>query len=416
MRMDPSSGGPTAADLVNRLPEAELRDILFRYGEEPRARQVVREIVRARERAPIETTTGLADVVRRAGGKRGGIDAATRTFQALGSPSTTSCPGSSRRSVRGHENRSRRARGGDLLPFPRRPDRQDPLPDTLPRVRLSPELPVCRCGGVSEFSLVTRRAARPTEAETRSNPRARKRPPARHRARRTERNGMMNARVGTDALIDSRPSGLRTGGGRAFALKALLAAGLIVAALTLYIWQRFQVIELGYKVDRFKTERETLVRMNNNLRIESASLKSLDRVERIAARQIGLKPVERERFVLVKVVPGAGAPEQEPGRRPWRSRRPESGEGPELDRWETIGPCRSRRIPGAPGAANPCRDDGPCATLRPGGVPPLLGDGAQRPGAGQEGGAAASEGGPSRAAARIYPGSRGPGIGRERRS
>ncbi|MBI1864928.1 MAG: 16S rRNA (cytosine(1402)-N(4))-methyltransferase, partial [Nitrospirae bacterium] len=63
MRMDPSSGGPTAADLVNRLPEAELRDILFRYGEEPRARQVVREIVRARERAPIETTTGLADVV-----------------------------------------------------------------------------------------------------------------------------------------------------------------------------------------------------------------------------------------------------------------------------------------------------------------------------------------------------------------
>lgn len=96
-------------------------------------------------------------------------------------------------------------------------------------------------------------------------------------------------------------------------MKALLAAVLIVAALTLYIWQRFQVIELGYKVDRFKTERETLVRMNNNLRIESASLKSLDRVERIAARQIGLKPVERGRFVLVKVVPGAGAPEQEPG-------------------------------------------------------------------------------------------------------
>jgi cell division protein FtsL len=124
---------------------------------------------------------------------------------------------------------------------------------------------------------------------------------------------MMNARVGTDALIDSRPSGLRAGGGRRLALRALLAAALIVAALTLYIWQRFQVIELGYKVDRFKTERETLVRMNNNLRIESASLKSLDRVERIAARQIGLKPVERERFVLVKVVPGAGAPEQEPG-------------------------------------------------------------------------------------------------------
>ncbi|OGW62319.1 MAG: hypothetical protein A2V83_02575 [Nitrospirae bacterium RBG_16_64_22] len=120
---------------------------------------------------------------------------------------------------------------------------------------------------------------------------------------------MMNARVGADALIDSRPSGLKTGGGRRLVLRALLAGALIVAVLTLYIWQRFQVIDLGYTVDRFKTERETLVRMNNNLRIESASLKSLDRVERIAARRIGLKPVERGRFVLVKVVPGAGAPE-----------------------------------------------------------------------------------------------------------
>ncbi len=120
---------------------------------------------------------------------------------------------------------------------------------------------------------------------------------------------MINARVGTDALIDSRPSGLKTGGGRRLALRALLAAALIVAVLTLYIWQRFQVIELGYTVDRFKTERETLVRMNNNLRIETASLKSLDRVERIATRRIGLGPVERGRFVLVKVIPGVGAPE-----------------------------------------------------------------------------------------------------------
>lgn len=174
MRMDPSSGGPTAADLVNRLPEAEFRDILFRYGEEPRARQVVREIVRARERAPIETTTGLADVVRRAGGKRGGIDAATRTFQALRIAVNNEL---SRIEPAVRSAAMRIVPGGRVavISFHSLEDRiVKTLFRTLSRACVCPpELPVCRCGGVSEFSLVTRRAARPTEAETRSNPRAR---------------------------------------------------------------------------------------------------------------------------------------------------------------------------------------------------------------------------------------------------
>ncbi|HNT23940.1 MAG TPA: 16S rRNA (cytosine(1402)-N(4))-methyltransferase RsmH [Anaerolineales bacterium] len=85
MRFDPA--GPTSAeDLVNELPEAELADILFRYGEERRARQVARAIVRAR---PLHTTGQLAQVVAGAtisgrGGERGPrIHPATRTFQAL---------------------------------------------------------------------------------------------------------------------------------------------------------------------------------------------------------------------------------------------------------------------------------------------------------------------------------------------
>jgi 16S rRNA (cytosine1402-N4)-methyltransferase len=84
MRMDPS-GGETAAELVARLDERELADVIFRYGEERRSRRVARAIVRARERGPLRTTSELADVVRRAVGAGGGrrIDPATRTFQAL---------------------------------------------------------------------------------------------------------------------------------------------------------------------------------------------------------------------------------------------------------------------------------------------------------------------------------------------
>lgn len=88
------SGGPldmrmdrrqplTAADLVNRLPERDLADLIWRYGEERWSRRIARAIVRTR---PLRTTEELAEVVRRAIPRRAwprSIDAATRTFQAL---------------------------------------------------------------------------------------------------------------------------------------------------------------------------------------------------------------------------------------------------------------------------------------------------------------------------------------------
>jgi len=82
MRYDQSSG-PKAADLVARLPEADLEHMLREFGEEPRARKVARKLVEARADSPITTTGQLAKVVRSAAAPGGRIDAATRTFQAL---------------------------------------------------------------------------------------------------------------------------------------------------------------------------------------------------------------------------------------------------------------------------------------------------------------------------------------------
>ena len=84
MRMDPSAGF-TAAELVNRLPERELADLVYRWGEEGASRRIARAIVDARRRRHFTTTTELAAVVRRAAGRsrRPGLDPATRTFQAL---------------------------------------------------------------------------------------------------------------------------------------------------------------------------------------------------------------------------------------------------------------------------------------------------------------------------------------------
>jgi 16S rRNA (cytosine1402-N4)-methyltransferase len=82
MRM--GQAGPRAADVIARASERELANIIFRLGEERHARAVARRIVAARRRAPIETTTALAELVARVvRGRPGGIHPATRTFQAL---------------------------------------------------------------------------------------------------------------------------------------------------------------------------------------------------------------------------------------------------------------------------------------------------------------------------------------------
>lgn len=84
MRMD-RSRGETAAEMLERVDESDLADIIYRFGEERRSRQVAYGIVMARQQAPITTTGRLAEIVRRGVRARGWqrIDPATRTFQAL---------------------------------------------------------------------------------------------------------------------------------------------------------------------------------------------------------------------------------------------------------------------------------------------------------------------------------------------
>jgi 16S rRNA (cytosine1402-N4)-methyltransferase len=79
MRFDPSHG-VNAADIVNHWPEGEIADVIFRYGEEPRARAIARAIVRRR---PLRTTGELAAAVASAVHSRGRLHPATRTFQAI---------------------------------------------------------------------------------------------------------------------------------------------------------------------------------------------------------------------------------------------------------------------------------------------------------------------------------------------
>jgi 16S rRNA (cytosine1402-N4)-methyltransferase len=89
MRMNPEEG-ESARDLLLRLNERDLADLIYQYGEERFSRRIARRIVEVRRKEPLDTTVELADLVRqcvprpkRKHGQKAPIDPATRVFQAL---------------------------------------------------------------------------------------------------------------------------------------------------------------------------------------------------------------------------------------------------------------------------------------------------------------------------------------------
>ena len=86
MRFDPSEGQP-AHEWLAKMPEEDIANTIYEFGEERHSRRIARKIVEARQRGePIHTARQLAELVRRCYGKAGyrfNIDPATRTFQAL---------------------------------------------------------------------------------------------------------------------------------------------------------------------------------------------------------------------------------------------------------------------------------------------------------------------------------------------
>lgn len=174
MRFD-STQGATAADLVNDLDEPELADLLYRFGEEPRARIIARAVVAERRRGRIETTAQLARLVERTlRGPRGRIHPATRVFQAL-------------RIAVNHELERLEAAlpqavavlgpGGRLavISFHSLEDRivKRFLAEQAKGCICPPELPVCACGHEPTLELLTRKPVVPSAEEIARNPRSR---------------------------------------------------------------------------------------------------------------------------------------------------------------------------------------------------------------------------------------------------
>jgi 16S rRNA (cytosine1402-N4)-methyltransferase len=176
MRMN-QGGGETAATLLRRLNEDELADIIYRFGGERLSRRVAHSIKRMEADGRLNTTADLAVAVQRVFGRRksGGIDAATRTFQAI------------RIAVNNEMGELEKLL--DMLPEPLAIGGRvaiisfHSLEDRLTKLRFAkmahpcvcpPEMPVCNCPPPQvEYVTRRRRAVRVSASEMEKNPRAR---------------------------------------------------------------------------------------------------------------------------------------------------------------------------------------------------------------------------------------------------
>lgn len=175
MRM--SQEGPSARDLVNTLDERELADIIFRYGEDRSARRIAQGICLAREKAPIETTAQLAEIIKEsvpAAVRRAEGHPARKTFQAL------------RIAVNGELDRLQEGLaagfgllkpGGRLavITFHSLEDRivKQQMQEWCQGCICPKDFPVCVCGRKPQGKLVYKKGLAPSPEEVEENPRAR---------------------------------------------------------------------------------------------------------------------------------------------------------------------------------------------------------------------------------------------------
>jgi len=170
MRFDPASP-TTAADLVNTLPQDELANLIYRYGEERASRRIAQAIVKAR---PLRTTRQLAAVIETVLPRKGHIHPATQTFQALRiavnqelervenvlPQAVAALKSAGRLAIISFHSLEDRL----VKEYFRRESRDCICP---------PRQPVCTCGHKATLKEISRKPITPGEAEIKANPRAR---------------------------------------------------------------------------------------------------------------------------------------------------------------------------------------------------------------------------------------------------
>ena len=173
-RMEKS--GPDASYYVNNLPEKELADVIYKYGEERLSRKIARAVCIEREKKPINSTLQLADIISSAVGwayRKEKIHPATRTFQAI------------RILVNDELSSAEKAIGdaidllapGGVIGVISFHSLEDRIVKNIFRFNSGhctcpKDLPVCMCGCKNRLRILTKKPIVPSPEEVRANPRS----------------------------------------------------------------------------------------------------------------------------------------------------------------------------------------------------------------------------------------------------
>lgn len=176
MRMD-TDAPLSAYNVVNEYPEAELKRIIFDYGEERFAPRIAAAIVKARAERPIETTHQLSDIIKSAipaAARADGPHPAKRTFQAIRIEVNAELD-----AIKPLINAatSRMCEGGRIaiISFHSLEDRLVKLGyrDLTRGCTCPKDFPVCICGNKPKLKEITKKPILPSQNELEANPRAR---------------------------------------------------------------------------------------------------------------------------------------------------------------------------------------------------------------------------------------------------
>jgi len=177
MRMDPTSGDPTAAELLTELSETEIANIIYQLGEERLSRRIARRIVERREKGTPVTTTGeLARLIERSVPRnpKHKIHPATRTFQALRIAVNRELE-VLERFVTGAVDILKTEGRLAIITFHSLEDRivKQAFQKLSGKCSCPPRIPRCVCGAKKEVKILTRKPITPSDAEKDENPRSR---------------------------------------------------------------------------------------------------------------------------------------------------------------------------------------------------------------------------------------------------
>lgn len=176
MRMD-REGDLTAHEIVNTWDERDISRILDRYGEEKFARSIARNILKAREKAPIEKTGELAELIKLsipAATRRTGGHPAKRSFQALRIAVNDEL-GAEEEALEQTIRCLKPGGRASVITFHSLEDRicKQMFAKFVEKCTCPPDFPLCVCGNKGSVKLVNRKPIVPSERELELNPRAR---------------------------------------------------------------------------------------------------------------------------------------------------------------------------------------------------------------------------------------------------